>query len=43
MAGWLEAVSCDIVHVLDDGGDLVADIVEEDLTAFVDLFDLVVS
>lgn len=43
MAGWLEAVSCDIVHVLDDGVDLVADIVEEDLTAFVDLFDLVVS
>lgn len=38
MAGCLKAISGDILHVFDDCCELVADIVQEDLTAFVDLF-----
>lgn len=43
MTGGLEAVSCDIMHVLDDSINLVADIMQKGLTTFVNLFDLVIS
>ena len=43
MAGRLNAVSGDILHVLENGCELVTDIVQEDLAAFVDLLDFGVT